>query len=218
MARGRGRQKRNVRISSYNKRGLILCEGQTEENYFKGLVTQATHRRKFAAVDVEIYKPENNSPVGLIKKTKDLIQLAKRERNEYDFAWVVFDRDQHASIPNAFEMARTNKPEIKIAFTSPCFEFFILLHFEKTTREFGSCDKIISHIKKKGYISDYEKASNLFKTLEHVKDQGLTNCDWLSNRNKMDIEDGVRPYELSAFSNVEELIRYLYSLVQEQQL
>ena len=211
MTRGRG--KRKVRIKSYNTRGLILCEGQTEEKYFKGLVTQEAYRRKFSAIDVEIYKPDNNSPVGLIKKARDLMKVAKRERNEYNFAWVVFDRDQHASIPDAFEMARTNRPEIKIAFTSPCFEFFILLHFEKTTREFASCGEIISYVKKKGYIPDYEKASNLFRLLEKLTDQGLEHCDWLSNRNKMDLEDGVRPYELSAYSNVEQLIRYLYSLV-----
>lgn len=211
MARGRG--KRKVRIKSYNKRGLILCEGQTEEKYFKGLVTQETHRRKFAAIDVEIHKAENNSPVGLIKKAKELMKAAKRDRNEYDFVWVVFDRDQHASIPDAFEMARTNKPEIKIAFTSPCFEFFILLHFKKTTREYSTCGEIISYIKMKGYIPEYEKASNLFKALDHVKEKGLEHCDWLRGRNQMEIDDGVRPYELSAYSNVEELIRFLYSLV-----
>ncbi|MDW3196332.1 MAG: RloB family protein [Cytophagales bacterium] len=191
-----------------------MCEGQTEEKYFKGLVTQKTHRRKFAAIDVAIYKPENNSPVGLIKKAKDLMKVAKRDCNDYDFVWVVFDKDQHASIPDAFEMARTNKPEIRIAFTSPCFEFFILLHFEKTTREFSSCGEIISYIKKKGYIPDYEKASNLFKVLDHVKEKGLAHCDWLKGRNQMELDDGARPYEFSAYSNVEVLIRYLYNLVQ----
>lgn len=190
-----------------------MCEGQTEEKYYKGLVSQEMYRRKFAAIDVAIYKPDSNFPAGLIKKTRDLMKIAKRDRNDYDFVWVVFDKDQHASIPGAFEMARTNKPEIRIAFTSPCFEFFILLHFEKTTREFSSCDEIISYIKKKGYIPDYEKASNLFKVLDHVEDKGLEHCDWLKNRNQMELDDGARPYELSAFSNVEVLIRYLYNLV-----
>lgn len=43
MARNRG--KRNKVI--FNKRGLILCEGETEENYFRGLISQEKYRRKF---------------------------------------------------------------------------------------------------------------------------------------------------------------------------
>ncbi len=209
---GKGRGKRNVSVK-FNKRGLILCEGETEENYFNGLISQEKYRRKFASIDVEIFKPKDHSPIGLIKHAKSLIKRAKRERNEYDFVWVVFDRDGHQGIPDAFEMARTNDPEIKIAFTSPCFEYFILLHFEKTTRSFIKCDDVISNIKKSNYIPDYEKSSNLFKTLEDVKEVGLANSKWLRKQNDNDIQNGLRDYELPTHTGVDLLVEYLYSLV-----
>ncbi len=179
---GKGRGKRDVKVK-FNKHGLILCEGETEENYFKGLISQEKYRRRFASISVEIFKPKDHSPTGLIKHAKKLIKQAKQDRNDYDFVWVVFDRDGHHGIPDAFEWARTNKPVIKVALTSPCFEFFILLHFEKTSRPFAKCDDVISHIKKSGYIPGYEKASNLFKVLESVKEVGLTNSKWLRKQN-----------------------------------
>ena len=51
----RGYRKIRKKIS-FNKRGLILCEGETEENYFQGLISQDKYRRKFSSVDVKIFK------------------------------------------------------------------------------------------------------------------------------------------------------------------
>src|SRR5476651_1591419 len=129
------RAKKNLNIT-LGKRGLILCEGHTEENYFKGLTTQAEYRRKFAAIGVEIYKPKNHSPVGLIQEAKSRIKAAIRERNPYQFVWVVFDRDGHENIPQAFSDANDLNPPIRIAFSITCFEFFVLLHYKKTTKSF----------------------------------------------------------------------------------
>lgn len=208
----KGRKKRQV-SKRFNKRGLILCEGETEENYFKGLISQEKYRRKFSSVDVEIFKPKDHSPIGLVKQAKKLIKQAKRDRNEYDFVWVVFDRDGHQGIPDAFEMARISIPPIQVAFTNPCFEYFILLHFEKTTRSFTNCDEVVSYIKKAGYIPDYEKSSNLFKLLEDVSEVGLKNSKWLIKQNEADVQDGLRDYELPTFTSVDLLVEYLYTLL-----
>ncbi|MFD1079889.1 RloB family protein, partial [Longispora fulva] len=129
MARYRNSKKQK----KFGKRGLILCEGESEENYFKGLITQDKYKRKFQAIDVNIFKPKDHSPVGLVNEAKRLIKKARRENNPYAFIWVVFDKDGHARIPDAFEIARNSRPKINIAFTAPCFEFYILLHFGKTT-------------------------------------------------------------------------------------
>lgn len=111
------------------KRGLIFCEGETEQNYFSGLITQEEYRRKFASISVEIYKPKNHSPKGLVDEAKRKARKAKREKDSYDFIWVVFDQDGHANISDVFHEASTYNPQIKIAFSVSCFEFFVLLHF-----------------------------------------------------------------------------------------
>ena len=66
-----GRFRKSKKVVTINKRGLILCEGETEENYFTGLITQEKYRRKFASIDVDIFKPKNHSPLGLVNKAKD---------------------------------------------------------------------------------------------------------------------------------------------------
>jgi hypothetical protein len=103
-----GRYRSERKKVMFNRRGLILCEGETEENYFKGLITQERYRRKFQSVDVDIFKPKNHAPVGLVQKAKEKILFAKREKNDYDFIWVLFDKDDHTKIPDAFEMARNS--------------------------------------------------------------------------------------------------------------
>jgi len=211
MARGIFRGKREIVVS--NKRGIILCEGETEENYFKGLVTQDKYRRQFASISVDIFKPKDHSPLGLINKAKEKIKDAKREKNPYDFIWVVFDKDGHANIPGAFEIARANNPEIQIAFTIPCFEYYVLLHFEKTSKPFKKCDDVISQIKKESYLVDYEKASNIFKLLEGNMKNGLTNSKWIIDKFQEDLDNGERIYNLSAYSNIHDLVIFLYSLL-----
>ncbi len=208
MARFRGERRKVV----FAKRGLILCEGETEENYFKGLITQEKHRRKFQSIDVDIYKPKDHSPVGLVNHAKEKIRVAKREKNPYDFVWVLFDKDGHAKIPDAFELARSTTPNIEIAFAIPCFEYFVLLHFEKTTKPFVKCDDVITQIKNKS-LPNYEKATNIFEVLLPYMSTGIENSKWLMDQNRIDTESGKKVYELSAYSNIHELVEFLYSLL-----
>lgn len=213
-----GRSYREPRkLVVFTNRVLILCEGETEENYFKGLVTQAKYRRQFSTIDVNIFKPKNHSPVGLVQRAKELMKIAKREKNPYNFAWVVFDKDGHANMAEAFEIARNSTPEIKIAFTIPCFEYYVLLHFEKTTKPFTKCDTVISRIKKQKYITDYEKASeNLFALLIPQMETGIANSKWICKQFEEEIDSGKKIYDLSAYSNIHELIDFLYSLLKKK--
>lgn len=192
------------------KRGLIICEGQTEELYFKGLVTKEEYRRLFAAISVEIYKPKDHSPRGLVTEAKDRIKAARRT-DPYDFVWIVFDKDGHANVPDTFEQASTSRPVIHIAFTAHCFEYYVLLHFVKTTKAFTRCDDIISEVR--NHLPDYQKATDIFETLTPYMATGLTNSEWSLARNQDDIDDGRRPYELSAYSNIHELVDYLMELI-----
>lgn len=191
----------------FSKRGLILCEGETEENYFKGFVTKDSNKRKFSAISVEIYKPKDHSPKGLVSEAKNRIKQAIKEKSPYDFVWVVFDRDGHQNIQAAFHEARTFKYSIKIGFTITCFEYFVLLHFIKSTKAYPDCDGVVKELKK--YIPEYEKASNLYKTLEPYKDIGFENSKWALAQNQNDLDLGVQIYELSSYSNIHELMIFL---------
>jgi hypothetical protein len=203
-------RRRTVQKRKLLKRGLILCEGETEEIYFKGLTNDNKYRDTFASISVDIYKPKNHSPVGLIEEAKDRVKKAKKERNAFDFVWVVFDKDGHQDLPKAFSDANDFNPNINIAFTVICFEYFILLHFEKTTTPYRRCDDLIGDLKK--HIPNYKKASNLYEELRDKISTGVKNSEWSYNQSKAQLLSGRKPFELSYFSNVHQLMNYLFSL------
>lgn len=51
----------------------------------------------------------------------------------YDEVWVIFDKDGHPKTADAFTRAKEKEidgKKVKIAFSSRCFEYYLLLHFE----------------------------------------------------------------------------------------
>lgn len=57
----------------------------------------------------------------------------------YDEVWVIFDKDGHPKTETAFKAAKDNEIEgkkVKIAFSSRCFEYYLLLHFEYIYKAF----------------------------------------------------------------------------------
>lgn len=196
----------------FNKHGIILCEGETEVNYFNGLINHPIYKRKLQSISVKIYKPKDHSPQGLVKEAKKMMKESKSEKNPFDFIWVIFDKDGHSKIPEAFELARTSKPKINISLTLPCFEYFVLLHFEKTTKPFVKCDEVVNIIKQK-YICNYEKATDIFNILYDKNEIGLANSLWVEKQFEDEIKDGKKPYELSTYIDIHNLINYLFSLI-----
>ena len=64
----------------------------------------------------------------------------------------------------------------------------------------------------KSHISDYEKAVNLYSVLKDRIDHGIENSEWGYNQAKPQLDSGRMPYELSSFSNVHQLVRFLHGL------
>ena len=134
---------------------------------------------------------------------------AIKESNPYDQIWVVFDRDGYTKHPQSFDRAKAKN--INIAFSSTCFEYWILLHFEKTLKPFINCDEILSFIKSQGYI-DYKKTNYYSQLQEYHKSNALSNSDWMLTQNESDLKRGKKEYELSAYTDFNKLINYLNSI------
>lgn len=86
-----------------------------------------------------------------------------REPGGYDKIFCVFDRDCHASFDEARNRirglaSRKNKPlPIAEIVSIPCFEVWILLHFQYTDAPFGSCEEVVDRIRRH-HMQDYKKA------------------------------------------------------------
>lgn len=191
------------------KRVLILCEGQSEQIYIKGYKSEDVNKRRLAKVDVEIYQPKDYSPHGLLTEAKKKAKEAKKDKMPYESVWIVFDKDGHAYVPNTFEEARI--ANVNIAFSSVCFEIWILLHFEKTSRQFQNCDDIIHFIKHRNYLS-YEK-TNFYHQLSIEQKQNVNiNAEWLHNQNEEDIQRGIPIHHLNPYTDFDRLMKYLQSV------
>jgi hypothetical protein len=110
---------------------LVVCEGEkTEPIYFEGLAREEEVR----LLRVEVV-PSGGVPKSVVERAvsmkRDALREARRQRDDnlaYDEVWCVFDVDEHPKLPEALDQARAN--EVQIVLSNPCFELWIVLHFE----------------------------------------------------------------------------------------
>jgi len=189
------------------KRILILCEDlKSSKLYFESYKKDEKLKRNLSSVDIQVFHPKNHDPVGLVTKAKEMKLKAKRERNPYNEVWIVLDRNGHANIDQALITARDNK--INIALSVVCFEYWILLHFEKTTKPFRKCDDVISYLKK-NYIPNYDKNINYYQLLKDKTEIAISNAEWLAKQVSTDLENGVKIQDLASYTNVHLLVKKL---------
>ncbi len=189
------------------KRILILCEDlKSSKLYFESYKKDEKLKRNLSSVDIQVFHPKNHDPVGLVTKAKEMKLKAKRERNPYNEVWIVLDRNGHANIDQALITARDNK--INVALSVVCFEYWILLHFEKTTKPFRKCDDVISYLKK-NYIPNYDKNINYYQLLKDKTEIAISNAEWLAKQVSTDLENGVKIQDLASYTNVHLLVKKL---------
>ena len=132
---------------------LIVCEGEvTEGLYFNGI--RKNKRLPASLIDV---REGYGVPLTVVRaavafKQENQTSSIDSPENLFKEVWCVFDRDDHPSIPAAFQLANANG--IKIAFSNPCFELFIILHFRSYRRP-EHRKKVASDLRI--YIPGYEK-------------------------------------------------------------
>ena len=116
---------------------MIACEGIcSEPNYINGLVLNEKINRKIAnGTVVKITPHQHSDPYGVLQ---DLLGSPNYE--SYDELWIVIDRDEvelkrkgfGGHTEENFQKALKESKEhgVKVACSNPCFELWIVLHFE----------------------------------------------------------------------------------------
>ena len=116
---------------------LIACVGQcTEPNYLSGLVTHQKQIKNIASgTEVIFARHTHSDPHGVLQ---DLLDTPNRE--QYDEFWIVIDRDPvelkgkgfggHSDANFSEAIKEAADKNVKVACSNPCFELWIVLHFE----------------------------------------------------------------------------------------
>ncbi len=160
---------------------LIVCEGETEQEYFDAA------RIHYELTNAEVIIADNtvgSAPISVV----ECAERRSREPGGYDKICCVFDRDGHASFDMARERIRAlagskKKPlPIEEFISIPCFEVWVLLHFERSDAPFGSCEEVVRRIRDR-HMPGYEKAdAAVARQLMANMEAALANADWLEPR------------------------------------
>jgi len=129
---GRRPLKRRVATRRPRKTLVVFCEGErTEPEYLDALKRQPSVRN-VAAVDLRVETGRSGSvPRTLVAMATEARTRAVEEEAEIDEFWCVFDVEwpkNHPGLEEAVQQARANG--IKLAVSNPCFELWLILHFQ----------------------------------------------------------------------------------------
>lgn len=143
----------------------IFCEGEkTEINYFNHLKSDLRLKKLL----IKVNSSDDQNALGIIKYALNFLDR-KRDYVPGDTIVCVFDRDENS--PEELEKAKklASNKSIEIIFSNPCFEFWILSHFEKYERPLENKMLIA---KLKSSLGTYCKNDPLLyeKTKEHIHD------------------------------------------------
>lgn len=157
---------------------MIVCEGaKTEPAYFKGLVDDL----KLSTANIVVYGEEcGSSPRTLVRFAIERY----KENRAFDRVFCVFDRDAHPDFDAAVDQCsaqrkKSNGDPIFVAITSdPCFEFWLLLHFEETFKPFARTDtksvgdQAVAELKR--YLPKYAKGGATYGEVKQFTDVAIT--------------------------------------------
>lgn len=146
---------------------LIVCEDEKRSvEYFDALCTDL----ELTAAEVRVCGEEcGSAPSSVYNYAKQAVEKDIQENgqdNAFDRAYCVFDKDDHGDYQSTLTAMKANpkhKGVTVIPITCiPCFEFWILLHFEQTTKPLES-RKISAEIKK--HLAHFKKESTRYSEL-----------------------------------------------------
>ncbi len=191
-----------------NERILILCEDKKSALYYlNSFKTDENYKRNLLTVNVEIYQPHNFSPLGLVKEAKKRQKEAEEENNPFNKIWIVLDKDGHANLKHALDLVNQTK-NMYYALSIICFEYWILLHFEKTAKSFETGDKIIQYIKSK-HLPNYKKGTNVFYQIIDKTNFAIKNGKWIEKQVTSTLDSNNNITSVGAYTNIHILVSEL---------
>ncbi|MCC5847087.1 MAG: RloB domain-containing protein [Verrucomicrobia bacterium] len=197
---------------------LIVTEGvNTEPIYLKQLAKRwGVHPR------VITLKPGGDGiPANLVTLALNE-QLEQRKRGrisavdpmKFDETWIVFDTE-HAERQHRLEdgMALAEQHNVNIAHSTPCFEFWLALHFALKAPPMDTCEEAIRLLKQvsgKAYAKD-SKHSEVFcrDIIDRVGEA-------VRNARNLEARQSEEPFPANPSTTVHKLIESLYETLPEQ--
>lgn len=152
---------------------LVVCEGQTEEAYFRAV---KAHYGRSTTVNIKITRGRSD-PVRAVEKG-----IHVNRNDDFDRVFCVVDGDK----PDRTALARKRigkRDNVELVVSIPCFEIWLLLHYETSDAPFAECAAVCARLKVKEHMPDYVKGIHYdFASItQHIND-AIRNAQWLAGR------------------------------------
>jgi hypothetical protein len=151
VPRVRGTQpRRPVSVRSERRTVYIVAEGKrTEREYLGHLLERYGQRCGFHFIFPERGTGGLN-PAQVVAHAKERVGA-----DGIDQVWAFFDRDQWTDIPQVFAAAR--RSGVRVAFSHPAFELWLLLHFQRfAAPQGGDNTQVIRVLRRMSAFQNYD--------------------------------------------------------------
>lgn len=155
MARSTSRFDRKKPSLKQQARILVICEDTKSSRIY--LEDATRHFR--AQAEIDIVHSGKNDPLNIVSE-------AVRRRRDFDKIYCVIDRDRHEGFDQALRLANANAAQVVVIASYPCYEYWLLLHFCKTSKPYAAAGKnssgdlLIKDLRKKDGMADYAKGGS----------------------------------------------------------
>jgi len=205
MPYGKAKRRQIGKREPYD-RVLIVCEGEkTEPRYLDDL----RHDLRLASANIEVTGDSDPDPLSVV----DYGLKRFRKDGEYDRVYFVIDRDTHPKhnldqAARRIRDARKDKISAHLIISYPCFEYWILLHFEESARGYTApaspCRQVIKDVR--GHLPNYGKGmTGLF-------DETKPNLDTAIDRAERRWKEARSTGRMNPCTRVHQLVTYLQDI------
>jgi hypothetical protein len=181
MTRRENRRTRRAPVREERAQVLVVCGGMaTEPDYFRGLKKE----RRNPAVRV-VVEGKGVDPVSLVR-----FAAQKRDTLGFDQVWCVVDVDEF-DVSDAVAAAR--KKDVNLAISNPCFEYWLLLHFELCAAPLTCFDDVRNRLTR--HLPRYDKSRLCFADFAPGVDDAIrharSRCEALGTEHTRNPSTGV---------------------------
>jgi hypothetical protein len=194
------------------KRVLIVCEGEkTEPYYFRELLDDLM----LPPQQVKVVPSDGSSPNQVLDCALRLQTEENISGDSYDDVYCVFDRDEHSTFEKALREIKAKS--LKGITSTPCFEVWLLMHFEFSDAPFAKSgkksvgDQVVAKLKAKSGFNQYKKGEKgFYSQLKEKLPAAIKNAKKLRTAQKNAASFPQR--DANPWTNVDELVEALQDL------
>ncbi|MGN1297223.1 MAG: RloB family protein [Clostridia bacterium] len=203
-------RKRNCNQRKTKSIIAIGCEGKNK--------TETTYLKNFSSREciIKFSTGRHTDPVGM---ANDLVDFIKSEdiKTEYgDKIYLLIDTDVNQNKQDQINVTKEicNQNNIELITSTPTFEYWYILHYGYTSKNYQSSKQVKNEIKNK--ISNYSESMNVYPIIENKTDIAIVNAKKIEKyqeENGQDIDSEEANPHTSAYRVIEELKkrrRYYY--------